>query len=85
MDELTDPSLVPEELHGEDIVAIGIVTTRDIGAHRELSWYYGSSYHRSYEVGKQTRLPRGFRPEDPIVALDGRIPNEGVCMLVSGA
>ena len=28
MDELTDPSLVPEDLHGEDIVAIGIVTTR---------------------------------------------------------
>ena len=27
MDELTNPSLVPEELHGEDIVAIGIVTT----------------------------------------------------------
>ena len=85
MDELTDPSLVPEELHGEDIVAIGIVTTREVGAHRELTWYYGSSYHRSYEVGKQTRLPRGLRPEDPIVALGGRIPNEGVCVLVSGA
>ena len=27
MDELTDPSLVPEDLHGEEIVAIGIVTT----------------------------------------------------------
>ena len=42
-------------------------------------------YHRSYEVGRPTRLPRGLRPEDPIVALGGRIPNEGVCLLVSGA
>ncbi len=41
--------------------------------------------HRSYEVGRPTRLPRGLRPEDPIVALGGRIPNEGVCVLVSGA
>ena len=31
-----------------------------------------------------TRLPQGLRPEDPIVALGGRIPNEGVCMLVRG-
>jgi len=85
MDELTDPSLVPEELHGEDIVAIGIVTTREVGAHRELTWHYGSSYHRSYKVGKQTRLPQGLRPEDPIIALGGRIPNECVCVLVSGA
>ena len=85
MDELTDPSLVPEDLHGEEIVAIGIVTTRPVGAHRELTWHYGSSYHRSYEVGRPTRLPRGLRPEDPIVALGGRIPNEGVCVLVSGA
>ena len=52
MDELTDPSLVPEELHGEDIIAIGIVTTRAVGAHRELTWHYGSSYRRSYDVGK---------------------------------
>ena len=81
----TNPSLVPEELHGEDIVAIGIVTTREVGAHRELTWYYGSSYHHSYEVGKQTRLPQGLRPEDPIVALGGRIPNECVCVLVGGA
>ena len=85
MDELTDPSLVPEELHGEDIIAIGIVTTRAVGAHRELTWHYGSSYRRSYDVGRPTRLPRGLRPEDPIVALGGRIPNEGVCVLVSGA
>ena len=28
---------------------------------------------------------RGLRPEDPIVALGGRIPNEGVYLLVSGA
>ena len=29
---------------------------------------------------------RRLRPEDPIaVALGGRIPNEGVCVLVSGA
>ena len=69
MDELTDPSLVPEELHGEDIIAIGIVTTRAVGAHRELTWHYGSSYRRSYDVGRPTRLPRGLRPEDPIVAL----------------
>ena len=27
---------------------------------------------------------RGLRPEDPIVALGGRVPNEGVCVLVSG-
>ena len=84
MDELTDPSLVPEDLHGEEIVAIGIVTTRVVGAHRELTWHYGSSYRRSYDVGRPTRLPRGLRPEDPIVALGGRIPNEGVCVLVSG-
>ena len=82
MDELTDPALVPEELHGEDIVAIGLVTTRAVGAHRELTWHYGSTYRRNYEVGKPTGLPQGLRPEDPIVALGGRIPNEGVCLLV---
>ena len=85
MDELTDPSLVPEDLHGEDIIAIGIVTTRAVGAHRELTWHYGSCYRRSYEVGKPTRLPQGLRPEDPIVALGGRILNEGVCVLVCRA
>ena len=82
MDELTNPSLVPEELHGEDIVSIGLVTTRKIGSHRELTWHYGSAYRRDYEVGKPTRLPRGLRPEDPIVVLGGRIPNEGVCVLL---
>ena len=80
MDELTDPSLVPEELHGEDIIAIVIVTTRAVGAHHELTWHYGSSYHRSYEVGRPTRLPRGLHPEDPIVTLGGRIPKRAcVC------
>ena len=68
-----------------DIIAVYIVTTLAVGAHRELTWHYGSCYRRSYEAGKPTRLPQGLRPEDPIVALGGRIPNEGVCVLVWGA
>ena len=85
MDELVQPDLVPEELHGEDIAAIGLVTTRPIGAHRELTWHYGPHYRRNYEVGKPTQLPQGVRVEDPIIALGGRIPNEGVCLFVHGA
>ena len=50
MDELTDPSLVPEDLHGEEIVAIGIVTTPSFGIRPP-----------SATIGSSGRNPRGRR------------------------
>jgi hypothetical protein len=79
MDELTHPSLVPDEMHGEELVGVGLVTMRRVGAHRELAWYYGPHFHRTYTVGKACSLPKGLRPEDPLTVL-GQIPNEGVCV-----
>ena len=79
-DELTHPDAVPEEMQGEEMVAVGLVATRRVGAHRELTWHYGPHYQRSYQVGKACKVPKGFRPEDPLSILGGRIPNAGVCV-----
>ena len=78
-DELTHPNAIPDDMDGEELCGVGLVTTRRVGAHRELTWHYGRHYHRRYDVGKTSSLPKGMRPEDPLKVLQ-RIPNDGVCV-----